>query len=414
MITTRKLQFAIGTLLLPAAMLTACSDSNEPEVILDKEDAQEIRVVKEGMETYTQLLVDGEVREQVVDKVYNFGEADFPLLFHVTQSHTLDGVEVPEGPEDLDCAFLTMNMEEHERFINFFANTLGIADGDNLTDEERFDAVSSLSGLLYSTGIELPLIVYLTQDNPEQLRALMKMSRSVDPTRSFGNHTNDLNDIARAMLNGGITPVELLSILDGEHTDLGTLLEMADRQGYMLAGDFATRSVLHKIKLVIKGLVCASKVLVAIIEGSQPVVNLESTYAAYLCEEDTEPLNYYGSTRSTSQEVEFRYGTSGAPLAQAKFYIEAYVHGKHKTIPGEYITRVGMIVTKVVCSGGMHVEGDMECNLPSNTGTDENPVAYVQNLVKIDYGDCCCFSRHGTVMYGVAADKGITYIGISR
>lgn len=84
MITTRKLQFAIGTLLLPAAMLTACSDSNEPEVILDKEDAQEIRVVKEGMETYTQLLVDGEVREQVVDKVYNFGEADFPLLFHVT------------------------------------------------------------------------------------------------------------------------------------------------------------------------------------------------------------------------------------------------------------------------------------------------------------------------------------------
>lgn len=410
-----KNKFLLGiAFLLPAVILTACSDSDDPDNPDTPGISEETRVIKAGDETFTQLLEDDKIREEVIDKVYNFGEEDFQLLFHVTQSHTVDGIEVEEGPADLNCAFLTMNMEEHVRFIRFFAVALGISESDKLTDEQKLEAYTKLSGILYCTGMELPLIVYLTQDDPDQLRALVRMTESVSPTRSFNNPVNDLNDIARQMLRMDIKPTDLLAQLEEEGTDFGSFLEMADRQGYQVAQLLSARSVLHAVKLVINGLVYASKIIIAIIEGSKPVVNLESTYGSYLCEEDLEPLNYYGSSMTRTPEYEFRYGCAGAPLAQAKVYLEAYINAKHRTIPGLYISRLGLLVTKVVCSGGMHVEGDMEFNTPDNIGTEENPVAYVKNTVKIDYGDCCCFSRHGSITYGLSADKGFENINYKK
>jgi hypothetical protein len=65
-----------------------------------------------------------------------------------------------------------------------------------------------------------------------------------------------------------------------------------------------------------------------------------------------------------------------------------------------------MIVKSAHCSWGMHLKGKTTYNLPTIEGTPEVPVTTATGYVKLDYGDCCCFSRHAVLKFKVSGDLG--------
>lgn len=394
----RKLFIVISGILL----LAACSRDEGQDI---PEPSVTERVIKEGMEMYSQMLVDDRIVEESVDKVVNYGNENIPLLYHVNQRHTLNGANVPDGKADMDCSFYSLTEKEHLDFIKIFAVAKGIASSENLTDEQMLSAFICLSDLLYATKIELALLVYLADNNIEEIKALDRMLENSPIPRSANNN---LNSILSAMVKADIRPTEMLRGLEAENITFAELVNRADLSGADIPEMIRSRAgVTGTIKAVVKGMVIVSKVIVAFIENAKPVVNIESTYASYLNEGDLDPLNYYGAVQVKSQKYECRYGTAGAPLAQCIFYIEGYTQAKHKSISGHYIPRVGMLVERVRASGGMHVEGSVAYSPGGYTlAADGYIAAYCTNDITVEYGDCCCFARTARLSYWLDATQG--------
>ena len=66
-----------------------------------------------------------------------------------------------------------------------------------------------------------------------------------------------------------------------------------------------------------------------------------------------------------------------------------------------------MLVEKVRCSGGMHVEGSVtfDPGESRNDGTD-NMIAVGNGTVNVPYGDCCCFAKTGRLSFSVDGANG--------
>ncbi|WP_455620835.1 hypothetical protein [Parabacteroides sp.] len=390
----KKLLTILGCVLL----LTACGNDDEPD---SNRPTEVMPVIEEGMEMFSQVLVDDQILEESIDKVVNFGNAETPLLFHVNQQHTLKGRNVPEGKADMDCAFYSLTEKEYMGFIKLFAIIRGIATTHDLNEEQKLAAFIDLSNLLQGSEIELALLIYLVNDDIAELEALDQLLMNAPATRSSHNSPNS---IMASMLRANIKPTTLLKELDDKGISFSDLVERADYADVnipqmMLRG----KGVTEIIKTVVDGVVLLSKLIVAFVENAQPVVDIESTYASYLHESDLEPLNYYGPEMIHSQTYECRYGTKQTPMAQCKFYIEGYIKAKHKTLEGSFIPRIGMVVERVRATAGMHVEGTVTYSPGQSTYSPNGPVAYCQNEVTIKYGDCCCFARTARLKYSLNA-----------
>lgn len=396
----KKLFILTGILLL----LSSCGSDN-PEVT-PPEPAQP--VIKEGMEMYSQVFTDDRLQEESVDKVVNFGNAENPLLFHVNRSHTFNGETVPDGKADMDCAFFSLTEEEYIGFIQLFAIMRGIATSPELTESQRVTAFTELAQLLSESKIELALLIYLIDNQPEELAAIYGMLQGATGTRST---QNDLNSIMTSMIRSGMKPTELQKELDSRQVSFNDFLKDADLAGMSIPLMIQSRmGVVEIVKAVVDGVVFLSKLIVAFVENAKPVVDIESTYVSYLHEDDLDPLNYYGAQRIQSKTYECRYGTKEVPMAQCKFFVEAYIHGMHKEYKYAFIPRVGMMVERVRCTAGMHVEGSVAYSPGYTTYSPNGPVAYGDHEITIEYGDCLCFARTARLRYTIHAVNGFEYM----
>lgn len=365
-------------------------------------------MVKEGMEMYSRMYTDDVLLEESVDKVVNFGNEVTPLLFHVNQSHTYKGEPVPEGKADMDCSFYSLTEDEYYGFIQLFAIIRGIATSTELSERQRIEAFTELAQLLYDSKIELALLIYLIDNQPEELAAVYDMLQGVKETRS---KQNDLNSIMTSMIRAGLKPTTLQKELDSKGISFDDFLKDGDRAGISIPIMIQSRmGVIEIVKAVVDGVVLLSKLIVAFVENAQPVVDIESTYVSYLHEEDLDPLNYYGAQRIQSQTYECRYGTKDVPMAQCKFHVEAYIHAMHKQYKYAFIPRAGMIVERVRCTAGMHVEGSVAYSPGYTTYSPEGPVAYGDHDITIEYGDCLCFARTARLHYTINAVQGFEYM----
>lgn len=383
--------------------LSGCS-SDHP----DETPPETVRpVVKEGMEMYSQIYTDDELQEESVDKVVNFGSEDTPLLFHVNQRHTYNGQNVPDGKADMDCAFYSLTEEEYDGFIRLFAVMRGISTSTELTEEQKLAAFTELAHLLHNTKIELALIIYLIDNRPEELAAIYDMIRNVSETRSG---QNDLNAIISSMIRADLRPTELQKALANNGMTFSGFMRDANYAGIDIPGMIQTRmGAVQIVKAVVDGVVLLSKLIVAFVENAKPVVDIESTYVSYLHQDDLDPLNYYGARRIRSKTYECRYGTEAVPMAQCKFSIEAYINARHKQYKYAFIPRVGMMVERVRCTAGMHVEGKVAYSPGYTTYSPEGPVAYGEHDITIEYGDCLCFARTARLHYVINGLDGFRY-----
>jgi hypothetical protein len=202
------------------------------------------------------------------------------------------------------------------------------------------------------------------------------------------------SDLTRAIQSKGFTEVAFLKLANEKGIDLGaTLKGVASVNG----------EVSEVVEAVMEGLVYLSKILIKFIENGAPVVNIEDTYVSYLHQDDSNVMDYISSADPI---VSSTYSVAYCTLAKASFYIETYYDARHQTLPGQYINRSGMIVKSVTCSGGMHVEGSTTFNVPTTSGTDENPVASTTGSVTVKYGDCCCFARVANLTFALSGANG--------
>jgi len=396
----KKLLLFTGMLL----MLSGCG-SDQPQETTPEEARP---VIKEGMEMYSQVFADDVLQEESVDKVVNFGNEDTPLLFHVNQSHTYKGENVPEGKSDMDCSFYSLTEEEYYEFIQLFAIMRGISTTTELSDEQKLAAFTELAKLLYDSKIELALLIYLIDNQPEELAAIYGMIQDASGTRSG---QNDLNSIMTSMICADIKPTALKMELDNKGISFNDFLTDANLAGIDISGMIQTRmGVVEIVKAVVDGVVLLSKLIVAFVENAKPVVDIENTYVSYLHEEDLDPLNYYGADRIKSKTYECRYGTKEVPMAQCKFSVEAYIHAAHKEFKYAFIPRVGMMVERVRCTAGMHVEGSVAYSPGYTTYTPNGPVAYGEHDITIEYGDILCFARTARLHYIIHGVNGFEYV----
>lgn len=378
-------------LLLPVIVLftgvfVACSD-NESEI--SEIVPQELnRVIQANTEMVSELLVDDELLEESVDSVLNLGNEDYPAYYHVNKSHKLNGENILPGIGDMNCAFRTLNMEEHEELIKVFALVMNYSQSLELTLEQKQRAYYFLLGYLKAWEVEAAQLAYLVQGNEERMKAAFELAESYVESRS--SDMPELGMLFDHMIVNNINPVEC-------RDRLNAMMEVESRG-----------EVTAIVKGVVKGVVIASKIIVKIIENAEPVVNLNNQYASYLNANDTVPMNYINATQSLTSTYEFRYGAKKNPMARAKFIVEAYGNAKHANYNGKYISRVGMLVKDVRCTGGMHVVGETYFYAGEKEQDSNGELIAVGPLeVVIRYGDCCCFAKVGRVKFDAKGNGSI-------
>lgn len=394
------------------SLFASCSNEKESDLLPNTPETP-IKVIKEGQTVFSQLLLGDKILEEVIDEIVNFGDDEFEILFHVNKSHKVNGEDVPPGPADVDCTYYSLTREEIEGFIKLFAVLKGIADTPQLTDGQKRQAFEELFYLLKESKIELALLVYLSNGSLNELKALDKML-SQTPTRSFFSNT-DLNMLLESMVRGEVHPSEMIEQIESQNITFSQFINRAERNGYDICHMIETRmGVVEIIKTVVDGAVLLSKLIIAFVEKAQPVVDFESVYASMLHQDDLDPLNYYDpEIYRTDPVYEMRYGTKQTPMAQCKFRIETYYNARNDKFPHwTFVPRIGIIVEKVRCTAGMHVEGKIAFGTSTTYENDFNGYdAFSDNEVIVDYGDVLCFSRHGRLKFRVDSSSGFYQYG---
>lgn len=375
-----------------ALSLAACSDDDPMENYKDPQEAE--KVIQANTEMYSRFLVNGEIIEESIDSVLNLGSEEYPALFHVNQSHKVKGVNVPAGMYDLDYSFFSLNKEEHEAFIPIFAKTWGLTNSFNLSQETKENAYHQLFAFLKSMDIELAQLIYLSQGDEERLRATIQIADQYIETKSSGKPS--LSNLYNQLLRNQTNPIDYYQQIEkngfNENTQIQTKVTPA--------------TVTKIIKGVIDGVVFVSKVIIAFIENAKPIVDIENQYTSYLHEDDTNVMNYIDPTYHKSDSYECTYGSSLTPMAHAKFFIESYYNSKRAADDGRYISRIGMLVEAVSCTGSMHVEGETAFQPGEGREENNNPIAIGKGEVVIKYGDCCCFARTARLRFEVDGKNG--------
>ncbi len=392
-------------------LFASCNNEKETELSPEASETS-IKVIEEGQEVYSQLLCDDKVIEEVIDDVVNFGDENFEMLFHVNKSHKVNGEDVPPGPADIDCTYYSLTREEIEGFIRLFAVMKGIAETDQLTDEQKRKAFEELFYLLKESDIELALLVYLSNGSLNELTALDKIV-SQRPKRSAYSSSN-LNTLFESMVRAEMRPSELLEKLDSQNLTFVQFVNNAETTGINLYQMIQTRAGENgKVKTVVNGEVLSSKLTLPFVEKAKPVSNIESVYASLLHEDDLNLSNYYKSEKFISKSYEMRYGTKLTPMAQCVFKIETDFCAENDKFPHwNFVSRIGIVVEKVRRTAGMHVEGKITFGTPTMSEFIFGGYnASSENEVIVDYGDALCFSRHGRLKFWVDSFSGYQQYG---
>ncbi len=367
----------------------------------------------EGDEVISEFLVDGTVRERLEEEVVNLGDERLPAMFFIRKSHTVREQQVADGASSYN-AFRSLELENLQRFVLDWGQVIGVP----VTEEEnadnrllRAEAFWLLAAFLRENHIDPPILIKLAERQGEEVGALVSLIEESQAlyTRGSKNAIRP-NELLLALESSGVTARELVEAIQNEGQTVHGFLSHCAQSGIDLPLTLmrnATRGVTSIIKGVFKAAEVLSKIIIFFVENGAPTVDLEDSYVSFLHADDLDYGNYLSGKSDSSARYEVRYGTKGTPLAKAVFFVETAYQTKHRTVLGTYIARLGMIVTEVRCSGMMHVDGYMEFHpLFENDGTEANPIAAAQGSITLNYGDCCCFSRHANLTFRVSGETG--------
>lgn len=401
---------SLAVLSVALFMNTACSDDD------DKSAEVQTPLFSNGDEVVSQLLVDDVVVEELEEQVVNMGTEEAPALFFIRKKHMANGQNVT-SINNANNAYRSLTREDLEKFIYRWGKIFGLDfSSENTTEniKKKAEAFWILAAFLRENKIDPAVLIKLAEQRNEDLKSLIAVideSHAVASKRK--DSPNQPNHILVALDKKQSTAKELIQSIESENVSVKDFFEKCELSGVHIPATICNSQVQTKaavssiIKGVLKGVELVSKVIIFFVENGAPSVSIEDTYINFLHKNDLNPNHYVDSKTSTSKKYEARYGNKKTPLAQAVFYVEAEYDAKHKTLPGSYLVRVGMIVDKVKCSGLMHVDGKMDFTPPfENIGTEANPIASAVGNIWVDYGDCCCFSRHAYLSFRVSGNSG--------
>lgn len=391
------------------SLLGACKNNDKVTDVITPPDEP---LFTNGQIVTSDLEKDGVVIESMIDTVFNLGSTDAPALFYLNGKHTINGVQVENGNQPSN-AFRSISRQELHAFIKVWGSAFGIVidlnDNSEPALKNRQLAYFILKDFLMQNNVDLPLLVSLSKNasNLKSSISLVEACRLANHEQPGINSPNTAGNILRAIEVSGIQTSDLTKAIQSKGLTEKDFLNMANQKGInfpaILKSGASTDGVIADVvEAVFEGLVKLSKILVWFIEHGAASVDIDDTYVSYLHQDDINPMSYIGSQTSTSPTYSVKYCT----LATASFYLETEYNAIHKTLPGHFITRSGMIVKSVRCSGGMHVNGSTSFEIPTTIGTNENPVASTNGTVTVDYGDMYCFARTATLTFTITGDKG--------
>lgn len=387
---------------------TSCKDESK-EVTTPAENP----LFTEGQLVTSEFSKDDVVIESMIDTVVNLGSAESPALFYINQEHLLNGAPIPDG-NHISNVFRSVTRQEINEFIviwgSIYDMTIDLNDQSAEALEIRHKAFYYLMEFLMVNEVDLPLLISLC-DNPGELKSaisLINANVSVANAQVEKRSCNSGNDLLRSIELIGAKPSDLTRSIESKGLTEVAFIKKANEKGIDLSASLkgvasVDGEVSEVVEGVLEGLVYLSKILVFFIENGAPVVDIEDTYVSYLHQDDSNVMDYISSKDPIISPT---YSVAYCSLAKASFYLETYYDAKHQTLPGQYINRSGMIVKSVHCSGGMHVEGSTTYDIPTTTGSDENPIASTTGTVTVKYGDCCCFARVANLTFALSGDQG--------
>lgn len=391
------------------AVLGACKNNDEINDVITPPDEP---LFTNGQLVTSDLEKDGVVIESMIDTVVNLGSNDAPALFYLNGKHTLNGVQMEKGNQPSNV-FRSISRQELHAFIEVWGKAYGIpvdlADNSAAALEKRQLAYFILQDFLRRNSVDLPLLVSLSNSasNLKSSISLVEACSLANDKQKVVNSPNTADNMLRAIETSGIQPSELTKLIQNKGLNETDFFNMVNKKGInfpatLKSGASTEGEIAEVIEAISEGLIYVSKIMVWFIQNGAPTVNIADTYVSYLHQDDMNPMNYVGSQKSYSPTYSVKYCT----LATASFGMEIDYNATNPNHPGQFITRAGMIVQAVRCSGGMHVKGNTNFEIPSTTGSDANPIASTSGTVTINYGDCCCFARTANLSFTISGDKG--------
>jgi hypothetical protein len=368
----------------------------------------------------SEFYVNGVVREEMIDTVVNLGSTELPALLFINQKHTRDGVDLENG-NDNSNVFRSLTRKQLYDFIILWGKVINLNvqpyDTSAASIKTRQQAFLSLVSFLRNNDLDLPILISLSNTPSDLQCAKAWVDAAADLGRSGYDlkRTNSPDNIFRALDLSGKGISEFTAAVHSYGMSEVDFLRMAQENRLnlprIMAGkDSPKQEVLAAIALVFKGIKWFSKLTVYAIKKGIPDPDLSNSYASYLDNNDSLVMNYLYRKDTVSPVYKVAYCT----LAGAEFYIETLYQGYHQApLGGQYVTRTGMYVKSITCSWGMRVDGQADFQPGTYTGTETEPIAIGDASVTINYGDCCCVKRTGTLQFEVSGDQGYKQVSWS-
>lgn len=360
------------------------SCDSDDKVTLEESVAE----VKAGDIHEAYLYIDDEVGEYVKDEFVNFGSEENPVLFPVVKEHSQFGLEVADRTSNRNT-FRSVSKEEIVQLMHLYAdaNELPVTE-----QEDAFDAFAEMNRFLKTHNINMGLPV-----------AIVKLNSNINPftaLQDFSKYSeSDLNDKLKELEDALlICSANQIPVTKGEATAI--IKAIAKGMDYALKG----------LKIVIK-----------LIEGLKPKVDINSSFAAYLNENDLNPMHYpTAGHESFSKKYTLQHKFWGVTYAKVRFMVVVDYNGINNSLNDkiQYIPSIAFLVDEIKCVTGQHVKGS--CTLGSTNPyiiqgeTSGYNVLVVPGEINISYGDCCCYNYHASLKFEARGDKGFVETGFKK
>ena len=332
-----------------------------------------------GSVMYSEILEDGDVIEQSIDSLVNYGSTENPAYFYVNLSHTVNGIEV-QGKYRENCAFLTITQDELEKFIPLYAKAQSLSAGETITVDEKKIAFNHLYQFIQEHNVDASELVYKTLKNPDMLQSTLESSYNgggeivpVNPYYPF---------------EPSMIPEQFLSVED---------------------------SILRHVYLLRDALLLPYNISSTKDHDGTNAEDLlnENTFVSYLNIDCLNSEQYYGTEYFDSPKYVCRYGTKGSPMINCEFYLHGWYKSKllrdQKTI--YYLPYIKTYVTDIHIGASMRLEGDIVYYNPDVRETDDKKYAVVgSGQINIDYGDSFLVRRKAQLCFRLDGEKGFQKI----
>ena len=353
--------------------------SSEPE---KQSETNTTETLTEGAVVYSEFLKDGQLVEQCIDSVVNFGSKENPAYFYVNLSHTVYDTPIENKLTERSTAFYSATLEDFDKFISMYAQRQNLCSGTSITDEQKETAYQHLYNFLQENNIDGSQLVAMTMKEESVLNATLECGNII-PVKN--PDTIEVSIPFAPNFPGDIVPY--VQNMESSNTSV-------------------MDSILEHIVLLRNGLKIpfSIKPVDENTENTGPDPYNTNTYVSYINESEDDSREYYDTKTFQSPVYTCRYGTKGCPMVESEFHIEGWYASKLK---GEaqkvyYVPYLKTMINDIHVGTTMHLEGTVKYNEPDirQLNADEYPIIG-SGEVEINYGDSWAVKRVGRLKFSV-------------